>query len=74
VPVEGKSPTTLQGCDKILETLAERGQHYCWRVRAPLLASTLKTTALYGSCNQVSHSTSQLIQAICNMAYQPNEL
>ena len=40
--------------DKILESLAAGT-----KTVSPLLASTLKTTAQYGSCNQASHSQSQ---------------
>jgi hypothetical protein len=58
--VEGKSPTTLQGCDKILESLGV-GKAGNAAKTAPLLASTLKTTAPYGSCNQARHTTSQLL-------------
>ena len=56
-------------CDKILEALSDGNTK-----RAPLLASTLKTTAPQDSCNQASHTASQLILAIRNMAYQPKEL
>jgi hypothetical protein len=46
--------------DKILEALGagSTGKDAVTAVttkRTPLLASTLKTTALYGSCNQASH-------------------
>jgi hypothetical protein len=69
--VEGKSPTTLQGCDKILEALGagNAGKDAGTTKRAPLLASTLKTTALYGSCNQASHTTSQLIHSVRKIAF-----
>ena len=50
--------------DKILESLAAGT-----KTVSPLLASTLKTTAQYDSCNQTSHSQSQinhLIRQITN--------
>jgi hypothetical protein len=65
--VEGKSPTTLQGCDKILEALSAGSMGNATKT-APLLASTLKTTAQFGSCNQASHTTSQLIHLVRKIA------
>jgi hypothetical protein len=56
--VKGKSPTTLQGCDKILESLASGTNTVTSRY--------LNTT---GSCNQVSHTTSQINQLVYNIAY-----
>jgi hypothetical protein len=60
--------------DKILESLASGTNNKdavtaVTTKRTPLLASTLKTTALYGSCNQVSHTTSQLIHSVRKIAY-----
>ena len=82
--VEGKSPTTLQGCDKILEALSAGNA----TKSTPRLASTLKTTAQLGSiggynqpdrirlnsCNQAIHTNSQLIQSVYNIAYPSNNL
>ena len=56
--------------DKILESLAS-GTNSKDTVR-PLLASTLKTTAQYGSCNQASHTQSQIIHLIRQIAYPLN--
>jgi hypothetical protein len=57
--VEGKSPTTLQGCDKILESLASGTN----TVTSRYLNST-------GSCNQASHNQSQsIIHLVRNIAY-----
>ena len=61
--VEGKSPTTLQGCDKILKSLAAGAKR-----ERPLLASTLKTTAQHGSCNRASHLQSQLNHSLRQIA------
>jgi hypothetical protein len=63
--IEGKSPSTLQGCDKILEALSAGNA----TKRAPLLTSTLKTTAPNGSYNQASHQPLQLIHLVRNIAY-----
>jgi hypothetical protein len=59
--VEGKSPTTLQGCDKILESLANGTKTVSSRY--------LNTTAQYGSCHQASHSQSHIVQLVHNIAY-----
>ena len=64
---EGKSPTTLQGCDKILKSLAAGT-----KTVTPLLASTLETTAQYGSCNQVNHTQSHINHLIRKIAYPLN--
>jgi hypothetical protein len=59
--------------DKILEALgagnAGNAGKDAGTKRAPFLASTLKTTAPYGSCNQASHTTSQLIHLVRKIAY-----
>ena len=88
--VEGKSPTTLQGCDKILEALSAGNA----TKSTPRLASTLKTTAQLGSiggiynqparislnrCNQavsrlIQIHTDSLIQTVYNIAYPSNIL
>ena len=49
--------------DKILESLAAGT-----KTVSPLLASTLKTTAQYDSCNQASHSQSQINHLIRQIA------
>jgi hypothetical protein len=54
--------------DKILESLGA-GKAGNATKTAPLLASTLKTTAPYGSCNQASHTTSQLIHLVRKIAH-----
>jgi hypothetical protein len=56
--------------DKILEALGagSAGKDANTTKRAPLLASTLKTTAPYGSCNQASHTTSQRIHPVRKIA------
>ena len=38
----------------------------------PLLASLLKTTAQYDSCNQASHTQSQIIHLVRKIAYPLN--
>jgi hypothetical protein len=62
--VEGKSPTTLQGCDKILESLAAGTNS-----KDTVTSQYLKTTTQFGSCNQASHTKSQLIHLVRNIAY-----
>jgi hypothetical protein len=63
--VEGKSPTTLQGCDKILESLAVGTN-----TKATITSQYLMTTAAqFGSCNRASHIHSQLIHSVRNIAY-----
>ena len=66
VHVEG-NPTTLQGCDKILESLATGTK------------TTITITSQYnmmtfqpGSCNKVSHTNSQLIHTVQKIAYPMN--
>jgi hypothetical protein len=60
--IEGKSPTTLQGCDKILESLANGTKAVSSRY--------LNNTAQYGSCHQVRHNQSQsIIHLVHNIAY-----
>jgi hypothetical protein len=58
--VEGKSPTTLQGCDKILESLAAG--------TSAVTSQYMNTTAQFGSCNQASHTQSQLTQLVYDIA------
>lgn len=56
--------TVCTACtDKILESLAARTN-----TASTLLASTLKTTAQYGSCNQAIHSQSQINHLIRQIA------
>jgi hypothetical protein len=57
---EGKSPSTLQGCDKILESLVTGTKAVTSRY--------LKTTVSNGSCHQASHQQSQLRLAILRIA------
>jgi hypothetical protein len=56
--VEGNSQTSLQGCDKILESLANG--------TSAITSRYLNTT---GSCNQASHTTSHIIHLVRNIAY-----
>jgi hypothetical protein len=59
--VEGKNPTTLQGGDKILESLASGTNTVTSRYS--------NNTAQFGSCHQASHNQSQLNQLVYNIAY-----
>jgi hypothetical protein len=61
---EGKSPSTLQGCDKILESLVTGT-----KAKATFTSQYLNTTAPNGSCHQASYSSSQLRTAIHLIAY-----
>jgi hypothetical protein len=62
--IEGKSPTTLQGCDKILESLASGTNN-----KDTVTSQSIKNTAQYDSCHQASHTQSQLIHLVRNIAY-----
>jgi hypothetical protein len=62
--VEGKSPTTLQGCDKILESLAAGTNN-----KDTITSQYLNTTAQFDSCNQASHTNSHIIHLVRNIAY-----
>jgi hypothetical protein len=62
--VEGKSPTMLQGCDKILESLAAGTNR-----KDTVTSQYMNTTAQFGSCNQANHTQSQLTQLVYNIAY-----
>jgi hypothetical protein len=64
---EGKIPTTLQGCDKILESLVSGTNS-----KDTVTSQYLKTTAQFGSCNQASHTNSQLIHLVRNITYPLN--
>jgi hypothetical protein len=61
---EGKSPTTLQGCDKILESLAAGTNR-----KDTVTSQYMNTTAQFGSCNQASHTNSHTIHLVRNIAY-----
>jgi hypothetical protein len=61
--IEGKSPTTLQGCDKILESLASGTNS-----KESVTSQYIKTTAQYDSCNKASHTQSQSIHLVRNIA------
>jgi hypothetical protein len=63
--VEGKSPSTLQGCDKILESLA---------IGTNTITSRYSNnTAQFGSCHQVRHNHPQsIIHSVRNIAYPLN--
>ena len=61
---EGKSPSTLQGCDKILESLVSGT-----RTKATVTSQYLTNTVQQGKCHQASHQQSQLRLAIHLIAY-----